>query len=129
MRNSANGDSTNIFPGGVKKYMISLENLAWRTSNRPGLTYEDLALCERGPNGGRIMWFPPYDVSFDESVSTDWNPNTFLGRTEPIYTYTNTKRSGKLSFKIVVDHPCILDKLVNQELKNVEESKFTKIID
>jgi hypothetical protein len=129
MRNSANGDSTNIFPGGVKKYMISLENLAWRTSNRPGLTYEDLALCERGPNGGRIMWFPPYDVSFDESVSTDWNPNTFLGRTEPIYTYTNTKRSGKLSFKIVVDHPCILDKLVAEELKNVEESKFTRILD
>ena len=129
MRDSANGTSTNIFPKGVKKYMLSLENLAWRTSNRPGLTYEDLALCERGPNDGRIMWFPPYDVSFDESVSTDWNSNAFLGRTEPIYTYTNTKRTGKLSFKIVVDHPCILDKLVNQELKNVEESKFTKIID
>jgi hypothetical protein len=128
MKNTAGGDSTNIFPGGAKKYMLSLENLAWRTSNRPGYTVEDLALCERGPNGGRIMWFPPYDVTFDESVSTDWNPTTFLGRTEPIYTYSNTKRTGKLSFKIVVDHPCILDKLVSEELAKEDESRFTAIL-
>jgi len=128
MRNSADGSSTNIFSKGVKKYMLSLENLAWRTSNRPGLKYEDLALCERGPNRGRIMWFPPYDVTFDESISTDWNSNAFLGRTEPIYTYTNTKRSGKIGFKIVVDHPCILDKLVQEELSKEQESNFTSIL-
>ena len=47
--------------------MLSIENLAWRTSRRPGLTYADLPESEKGPNGGRIMWFPPYDLSFDDS--------------------------------------------------------------
>lgn len=75
----------------VKKYMFSLENLAWRSSNRPGFTVEDLPACEIGPNGGRIMWFPPYDLTFDESVKTQWTDHTFLGRTEPVYTYRDRK--------------------------------------
>jgi hypothetical protein len=45
--------STNIVDGKVKKYMFSIENLAWRTSDRPGFTYDDLPVCEKGPNGGR----------------------------------------------------------------------------
>jgi hypothetical protein len=48
-------DSTNIIDGQVKKYMLSLENLAWRTTD----LQQDLPSCEKGPNGGRIMWFPP----------------------------------------------------------------------
>ena len=59
--------SSNIVDGKVKKYMFSIENLAWRTSGEPGFTYDDLPSCEKGPNGGRIMWFPPYDISVDES--------------------------------------------------------------
>jgi hypothetical protein len=50
----------------AKKYMFSLENLAWATSNSPGLAVSDLAVCERGPNGGRVMWFPPYNLTFNE---------------------------------------------------------------
>jgi len=45
-------DSTNLVMGGMngeyeKKYMFSLENLAWRTSNKPGYTVADLPVCER----------------------------------------------------------------------------------
>ena len=36
---------------------------------KKGFTYQDLARCEKGPNGGRIMWFPPYDMSVSETVS------------------------------------------------------------
>ena len=86
--------------------MFSIENLAWRTSNSArGFSTNDLALCERGPNGGRVMWFPPYGLTFTESVSANWNANEFLGRPEPIYTYKNTSRTGTLTWKIVVDHP------------------------
>ena len=114
----------------VKKYMFSLENLAWRSSNRPGFTVEDLPTCEIGPNGGRIMWFPPYDLKFDESVKTQWQDHVFLGRTEPVYTYSNTSRSGSLSWKILVDHPSTLNLIVNKELaKTSPESKLTKIVD
>jgi hypothetical protein len=123
-------DGYSIKDGRVKKYMLSLENLAWRTSNKKGYTYDDLPACEKGPNGGRTMWFPPYELSFDESISTSWQDNNFLGRTEPIYTYTNTSRKGNLSFKIIVDHPSILNVLVDKELENVgNNGEITQIID
>jgi hypothetical protein len=109
---------TNIENGKVKKYMFSLENLAWRTSKRAGLTYDDLPACEKGPNGGRIMWFPPYDIKFNETSTATFRGQDFLGRPEPIYTYSNTKRSGTLSWKIIVDHPSILNLIAQKELKN-----------
>jgi hypothetical protein len=113
-----NPGSTNIIGGKVKKYMFSIENLAWRTSNRAGLTVNDLPDCEKGPNGGRVMWFPPYDLSFSEQTTPHFSDTNFLGRPEPVYTYQNTKRSGNLSWKIVVDHPSILNVIVDKELKN-----------
>ncbi len=49
-------DSTNLIPnnsegkgGYAKKYMFSIENLAWRTSSKPGFTYDELPVCEKGP--------------------------------------------------------------------------------
>lgn len=92
----------------ITKCMFSIENLAWKditsTFNKNILSKE-----QTGPNGGRIMWFPPYDLRFNEQVSVDWNPNEFIGRGEKIYTYKNTERSGTLSFALLVDHPSILD--------------------
>jgi hypothetical protein len=116
-------DSTNLVMGGVngeyaKKYMFSIENLAWRTSNRPGYTVADLPVCERGPNGGRVMWFPPYDLKFSESSSANFKGTDFIGRPEPVYTYNNTNRTGSLSWKIVVDHPSVLNLVVNKVLAN-----------
>ena len=109
----------------AKKYMFSLENLAWRTSNTPGFSVSELPVCERGPNGGRVMWFPPYDLKFTESVSANWKGQDFIGRPEPIYTYTNTQRSGTLSWKIVVDHPSVLNVIVNKVLE--KETNKTRI--
>jgi hypothetical protein len=92
-------------PTDPKKFMFSIENLAWSDD------LELLPQCEIGPgdllNGkqGRIMWFPPYDISFSENNSVNWEANNFIGRGESVYTYNNTERSGNLSFKIVVDHP------------------------
>jgi hypothetical protein len=87
--------------------------LAWRTSDRPGFTYDELPVCEKGPNGGRIMWFPPYNIQFSESSNVSWETNNFIGRGEPIYTYNNTERSGNLSFSIVVDHPSYINSFRN----------------
>ena len=117
-------DSTSIVEGRVKKYMLSIENLAWRTSRRPGLTYADLPESEKGPNGGRIMWFPPYDLSFDDSSTASWDNNVFLGRPEEIYTYKSTSRGGKLSFKMIVDHPSVMNMVVNQVLSNANSSEL-----
>lgn len=89
----------------IKKYMFSIENLAWKDSIDSLIenTSQD------GPNGGRIMWFPPYDISFNETTSVNWNTDVFIGRGEPVYTYTNTERNGTISFKIIVDHPSIIN--------------------
>ena len=93
----------------INKFMFSIENLAWAD-------YEiDLPGCEIGEGDpltgrkGRVMWFPPYELSFNESVSTNWDRNNFIGRGEPVYTYNNTERSGNLSWKIIIDHPNYLN--------------------
>ena len=105
----------------AKKYMLSLENLAWRTTNM----YLDLPECEKGPNGGRLMWFPPYDLKVSDSSVANWNSNDFLGRPEPVHTYKNTSRTGSIEFSIVVDHPSILNVITNRVLE--KESNSEKI--
>lgn len=123
-------NSTNIVDGKVKKYMFSIENLAWRTSSKPGFNYDSLPVCEKGQNGGRIMWFPPYGLEFSEDVRADFNSHSFLGRPEPVYTYKNTSRGGSLKWKIIVDHPSILNVIVNKVLANeTNKERVDSIID
>lgn len=101
----------------MKKYMFSIENLAWK-GNTSSLSKEQL-----GPNGGRIMWFPPYNLKFSENINTSWNPNTFIGRGEELYTYTHTKRSGTLDFVILIDHPSILNKWRGTSSESIDKEK------
>jgi outer membrane protein OmpA-like peptidoglycan-associated protein len=129
-----NPGSSNIQPGPggnlvAKKYMFSIENLAWRTSSRPGYRVQDLPVCEQGPNGGRVMWFPPYDLKFSDTSQASWNKTSFLGRPEPMYTYKDTSRSGTLTWKMIVDHPSMLNLVVDQQLKGVGREKMNSIID
>lgn len=87
----------------TKQCMFALENLAWK-----GCT-NSLSKEQKGPLGGRIMWFPPYDLKFSENISTPWSATDFIGRGEKIYTYTDTERTGQLSFKLLIDHPSIVN--------------------
>jgi hypothetical protein len=97
----------------IKRCMFSIENLAWKGGNKgSGINEFDpmgLSAEQKGPLGGRIMWFPPYDLKFSENTRADWNENAFIGRGEKIFTYTNTSRSGNLSFKLLIDHPSVID--------------------
>ena len=119
------------FQGGGKKNihtkqcMFSIENLAWKDYD-PYSFEKALSWEQRGPMGGRIMWFPPYGISFNETTSTNWNSSTFIGRGEDIYTYINTVRTGTLNFMLLVDHPSILDYVSwggrnNNTIKNVSD--------
>ena len=99
----------------IRNCMFSIENLAWKdmfsTDSYSRSTFQRLGLSpeQKGPFGGRIMWFPPYGLKFSEQVDSRWKDNEFIGRGEPIYTYTNTTRKGTLDFTILVDHPAIVD--------------------
>lgn len=108
-----------LSPQTIKKCMFSIENLAWKDLNLsaatksingeilgPTLTEEQI-----GPNGGRIMWFPPYDLSFSETSNPNWNSISAIGRGEKMYTYTDTERTGRLDFILLVDHPSVVDRL------------------
>lgn len=108
----------------ARKYMFSIENLAWRDSEQ----FESLPAYQQGPSGGRIMWFPPYGLSFNETSTANWTKHDFLGRPEPIYTYNNTERTGTLSWMVIVDHPSILNLLVQKELADMSESDVDAIL-
>lgn len=97
----------NKLKGQVIPYMFSIENLAWKDA--PQQIY--LPKCEIGPNEGRIMWFPPYDLKFSESTSVSWDTTNFIGRGESIYTYNHTERGGTLDWTIIVDHSASLNQL------------------
>lgn len=95
----------NIHPeisDGLYKCMFSIENLAWKDD-------ELLENYSKGPEGGRIMWFPPYGLTFNENINTNWSSNQFIGRGEKIYSYIDTERKGNLSFQLLIDYPSILD--------------------
>lgn len=108
----------------IKNCMFSIENLAWKdifstdASSRKTFQKGGLSPEQKGPFGGRIMWFPPYDLKFNENVNVNWNETNFIGRGEGIYTYTNTTRNGNLSFKILVDHPSIINYWENRGKSN-----------
>jgi len=110
--------SSATLKGVLVPYMLSIENLAWKDA--PQIIH--LPPCEVGPNGGRIMWFPPYDINFTDSSSVSWDTTSFIGRGEPIYTYNHTERSGTLDFTIVVDHPAVLNNIKEKFRNNIQNA-------
>jgi hypothetical protein len=92
-----------------KKFMFSIENLAWADQS-PNLPPVEVGMGDLlSGKKGRIMWFPPYNIQFNETSAVNWESTNFIGRGEPIYTYNNTERSGNLSFSIIVDHPSYIN--------------------
>lgn len=89
--------------------MFSIENLAWKGQTQH--LFED----QKGPFGGRIMWFPPYGLTFNENTSVDWAPHSFIGRGEKIYTYVDSERRGNIDFNIIIDHPAIVNAYKDDE--------------
>ena len=107
--NSVNNGDAGFSVADPKKFMFSIENLAWADE------WQNLPPVELGTGDllsgkrGRIMWFPPYNIQFNETSNVNWESTNFIGRGEPIYTYNNTERSGNLSFSVVVDHPSYIN--------------------
>jgi hypothetical protein len=88
---------------------FSIENLAYQINENGDIqgTNHSLILptCERGQQGGRLMWFAPYDVQFNETSTAGWDSTSIIGRGEPLHSYSSTERTGVLAFKMIVDYP------------------------
>jgi hypothetical protein len=117
VKNIVNGSK---IKSAVIPYMLSIENLAWKDAPQ----HNSLPECEKGPNGGRIMWFPPYDINFTDSSSVSWDTTSFIGRGENLYTYNHTERSGTLDFSIVVDHPAALNQLKDRFKNSIMDEAY-----
>ena len=123
-RNGAFVDNRNM--------MFSIENLAVQVikDEDAGVAYikdndvsTSLPMCEAGGNGGRLMWFPPYDVKLSEQAVARWDSTSFIGRGEPIYTYANSERLANMSFKMLADYP---EQLINYRERG--ENNFQKVV-
>lgn len=60
-------------------------------------------------DSNKSMAFPAYIKSFQHGDSATWNSTTFLGRPEPIYTYSNSSRDGSVSFVVLTDFATSVD--------------------
>jgi outer membrane protein OmpA-like peptidoglycan-associated protein len=90
----------NIMENDKRRYMFSMENLAFDTGS-----YANLPKSEQGYFGGRLMWFAPYGITFTEQTTANWESHKFVGRPEPVYSYNGSERTGTLSFMLIMDYP------------------------
>ena len=64
---------------------------------------------------GRIMWFPPYDIQIGDTNSAQWNSVNIFRKTRTQYIHIIIlKELVHLGFKMVVDHPSILNVIVQK---------------
>ena len=108
----------------VRNYMFSIENLAWADVSNAFMSETERGIGDRATGlRGKMMWFPPYDLKVSDDTTANWEEESFLGRPEPVYTYNNSSRSGTLNFKIIVDHPSIIN-LARGNQSNIIEKYF-----
>ncbi len=77
----------------------------------------------------KYMVFPAYIKSFQHGDSASWNSTTFLGRPEPIYTYSNSSRDGSVSFFVLTDYATKVDIGYDFNPNTEEVKKITENFD
>ena len=105
-----------------RNMMFSIENLAVQVLGEDDPTtnfriIDDeygtrIPKCEVGLFGGRVMWFPPYNLEFNESTAANFESTVMVGRNEPVYNYLHSERSATIRFTMLMDYP--------PQLKNYE---------
>ena len=95
-----------------QRLLFSIENLAWGPDDRSGLKEEQ----QKGPFGGRQMWFMPYGLGYAETATANWADVALAGRIEPLHSYTGANRAARLSFMMLADHPDAAQKKDPSEL-------------
>jgi len=107
-------DSSSVFIIGKDsdgKYKKSYNRFSIKNPYAPeGAQHLKFTLTNYSMKGAsRVMAFPAYIKSFQNSDSASWNSTTFLGRPEPIYTYGNSSREGSVSFYVLTDFASTVD--------------------
>jgi len=48
----------------------------------------------------KVIHFRAYLEGISETISPNWSPTTYIGRSEPVYTYTNSEREIQFTLKL-----------------------------
>lgn len=113
-----------------KNLMFTIENLGVGviSDGHVGIIDDEwgsqIPICEVGPNKGRIMWFPPYNISLNETSSAKFDSTVMVGRGEPMYNYQNTERTATLSFSLLIDYPEHLRQFHNKRGQQRDIAEF-----
>jgi hypothetical protein len=113
-----------------KNMMFSIENLAVRVISKDGYGIIDdeygskIPASEVGPFNGRIMWFPPYNIDFNETATAKYESTVMVGRNEPMYNYMNSERTANLNFTMLIDYPPQLRNFSNSKTLQKDIAEF-----
>ena len=92
----------------ARNMMFSIENLAVKV-NESGMIDDEYGTVipegEVGAFGGRVMWFPPYNLEFNETHNANYESTVMVGRNEPMYNYLHSERAGTIRFSLIIDYP------------------------
>ena len=86
----------------------------------------ELPCLEQGPfKGGRLCGFHLMVLPLLIIVQLIGQVSNFVGRGEPIYTYNNAERTMTLQFKVLTDHPSILNAVKKENVPFTVEQFFS----
>lgn len=134
LANNFNVQTNNKFLIGDNKYAYSRYTIAnpYQPNKDAGvleLRIKNYAIANGNKRLVNTMSFPPYVKSFANSDSANWNKIDFLGRPEPIYTYSNSSREGSLSFYVLTDYAQVVDMgydyINNKPIQDTFDKHFT----
>ena len=133
-----NPDGTNVLA--KKRYQYKNPN-ALRYKNPNALPYAEsliFSITNYAIDGGvskNTLYLPSYIKAFQHSDTPQWNETQFLGRPEPLFTYSTGKREGSIEFFILTDYAQMVEYGYNYdapsqdgspELKQNFNESFTK---
>ena len=73
------------------------------------------------------IYLPAYIKAFQHSESADWNNTQFLGRPEPLYTYSTGSREGSIEFFILTDYAQTVEIGYNYDAPSSDGSAENKV--
>ena len=91
-------DDTNFF--WQSKYGVSERNQAIVDGTDALANGGKLVISFHHLASGKEVFFKAFITTYSENFNNEWKGETVFGRTDPIYTYANTRRTISLAFEV-----------------------------
>lgn len=88
------GDQFTLFP--ISDFLTTVP----ATNPFDDVGYKGMPFYFKDLRDGKIVTFRAYIEGLSETLSPSWNSETYIGRSEPVYTYTSTEREVNFTLKL-----------------------------